>query len=241
MLGTTLHKARLKLQTFTLRGDAYWCPLCERGYTHLLEAGVMRRPNALCPGCESLERHRLLWVGLQRLRADGRITWGGRMLHVAPEPCLAQRFRESFDYLSIDMDSRYAMRAMDLTRLDLPTDEFDCAICNHVLEHIPDDRKAMSELRRVLKPGGWASLQVPIKGTVTDEDLTVTDPQVREQRYGQSDHVRQYGTDFSDRLRAAGFQVSVYGWRDFMTAAEANRQASATDDEIIIAVNNASA
>jgi ubiquinone/menaquinone biosynthesis C-methylase UbiE len=101
------------------------------------------------------------------------------------------------------------MQAMDITNIPIDDDTYDTVICNHVLEHIPNDIKALKELFRVIKPGGWGSIQVPIKGDITDEDLSITDPEERTKRYGQSDHVRQYGKDFIDRLPLAGFTVSV--------------------------------
>lgn len=101
---------------------------------------------------------------------------GGRLLHIAPEPCLAEKFRQEYDYLSIDLDGKKAMIAMDLTDMTFDDNSFDAIVCNHVSEHIPNAKKAMKEFYRALKPGGWASLQVPIKGNVTQEDLSITNP-----------------------------------------------------------------
>ena len=101
------------------------------------------------------------------------------------------------------------MVEMDITDIQYPDDSFDAIYCSHVLEHVPDDAKAMSELYRVLKPGGWAILAVPIRGDTTFEDPTTTEPEERERLFGQSDHVRYYGKDFKDRLEAAGFEVKV--------------------------------
>ena len=142
-------------------------------------------------------------------RIKNLIQREGRLLHVAPESCLADKFKKEYDYFSIDLDGKKAMMAMDLTAMTFDDNSFDAIVCNHVLEHIPDDKKAMKELYRVLKPGGWASLQVPIKGNVTQEDLSITDPKERLRLYGQEDHVRYYGHDFTDRLKNAGFKVSI--------------------------------
>lgn len=196
-------------RALTLRGNQFYCPLCEGVYRKFLPAGVIPRPNAICPGCESFERHRLLWLTLQALWETRTITKGGRMLHVAPEAAIAKKFQEDYDYLSVDLDGSNAMQAMDITAINIANGNFDAIVCNHVLEHIPEDRKALAELYRVLKPGGWASIQVPIMGETTQEDLSITDPQEREQLYGQSDHVRQYGKDFKLRLEEAGFKVLV--------------------------------
>jgi predicted SAM-dependent methyltransferase len=127
------------------------------------------------------------------------------MLHVAPEACLGDRFKESFDYVSVDLKPGLASMAMDITAIQFPDESFDAIVCNHVLEHIPHDRKATAELYRVLKPGGWASIQVPMEGELTQEDLSITDPGQRQQLYGQSDHVRQYGSDFQLMLQDVGF------------------------------------
>ncbi len=131
------------------------------------------------------------------------------MLHIAPELQLSRLFRAqpSLDYLSADLKSPRAMVKMDITDIPYPDHTFDVIYCSHVLEHVPDDRKAMRELHRVLKPGGWAILQVPITAKATVEDPAVTDPQERLRLYGQIDHVRRYGPDYKDRLVEAGFGV----------------------------------
>lgn len=193
----------------TLRGNQFYCPLCEGRYRKFLPAGVIPRPNARCPGCDSLERHRLLWLTLKVLWETCTITKGGRMLHVAPEEAIAHKLQQDYDYLSVDLDGNNVMQAMDIRAINLPDDRFDAIVCNHVLEHIPEDRKALAELYRVLKPGGWASIQVPIVGEITQEDLSITDPKERERLYGQFDHVRQYGKDFKLRLEEAGFKVLI--------------------------------
>lgn len=150
-----------------LRGKKLYCPLCAKGYRSFLPGGPSHRPNARCPGCNSLERHRLLaaLIGKAQINKDCGIA--GRVLHIAPEAALTKLFSRATDYLSIDLDGNQAMMAMDITALDFPDENFDIVICNHVLEHIPDDRKALMQLFRVLKPGGWGSIQVPMKGKIT--------------------------------------------------------------------------
>jgi ubiquinone/menaquinone biosynthesis C-methylase UbiE len=106
---------------------------------------------------------------------------------------------------------------VDVTDIDFPDASFDAIFCNHVLEHVPDDRLALREIRRVLRPGGWASLLVPdVDRPVTDEDPTVTDPHERLRRFGQRDHVRRYGYDYVDRLREAGFVPEVVKMDDVL-------------------------
>jgi len=214
MISTTKLKSFIRpavreIQALGLKGEQVYCPICDRHFKTFLPGGPTLRPNSRCPVCDSLERHRLLWLTLNSLWQNETISRGGRMLHIAPEQCLSKLFRRNYDYLSVDQDERFAMQFMDIREINAPSNTFDAIICNHVLEHVPEDRKAISELFRVLKPSGWASIQVPMIGEVTQEDLSVTDPKQREQLYGQADHVRQYGQDFRDRLEEAGFEVLV--------------------------------
>jgi len=135
-----------------------------------------------------------------------------KMLHIAPERHFVRMFAniKGLDYLSGDLSRSLAMVKMDITKIQYPDASFDVIYCSHVLEHIPDDRLAMSELYRVLKPGGWAILQVPqADQDVTYEDFSITDPVEREKQFGQYDHVRWYGRDYKDRLAQVGFQVTV--------------------------------
>jgi len=115
----------------------------------------------------------------------------------------------NLDYISVDLESPIAMLKMDVTDLQFPDDCFNCTICYHVLEHVSDDKKAMAEIFRVLKPGGWAILQVPILRDKTFEDPSVKTPKDREKIFGQHDHVRAYGLDYKHRLKSAGFSVKV--------------------------------
>lgn len=166
-----------------------------------------KRKRVYCPVCGSLERHRLLWLYFKNETPLFRDRL--RMLHVAPENCFVRRFRRRFglDYLSIDLKSPLADRKMDLCRLELEDESFDVFYAGHVLEHVPDDRRALTEIRRVLKPGGWAVIMVPVSGETTVEDASVTDPAERKARYGEADHVRSYGADFTQRLEQCGFRV----------------------------------
>jgi SAM-dependent methyltransferase len=160
------------------------------------------------------------------------------VLHVAPERRLSQTLQAQphLTYLSVDIASPRAMVSMDLTRTDLPDGKFDAILCNHVLEHIGDDRKAMTELFRILKPGGWAIVQVPIElDAGTSEDASITDPAVRTRIYGQFDHVRLYGArDYPDRLASAGFAVEVCDYAAQL-GAEARRFALLTDEKVYVA------
>ena len=169
-----------------------------------------KRDDAMCPWCRSLERHRLVYLLMRDELEQARERGSGySTLHVAPEFALAKWLqRVSGHYLSIDTNGT-AMANMDLMALDLPTDSFTLVWCSHVLEHVPDDLRAMSEMRRVLAPGGMAVIQVPVDATRTDEDPTITDPQERLRRFGQEDHVRLYGPDIVQRLQSVGLGVEL--------------------------------
>ena len=156
------------------------------------------------------------------------------MLHVVPESCLEKKFRQEFDYLSIDIDGKNAMLSMDLTKMSFQDESFNAIVCNHVLEHITDDRKALSELFRVLISGGWAVIQVPVNGEVTLEDPTITNPEERLRVYGQADHVRCYGRDFFDRLRGVGFDVQLISKSEMLPSKEMEYVSVAIENEVVL-------
>jgi SAM-dependent methyltransferase len=164
-----------------------------------------------------------------------------RLLHVAPERSLVRYLStlENLEYLTADISGRNVMVPMDLTHIQYPTDYFGAIICNHVLEHIPDDRQAMSELFRVLKPGGWAILQVPLSNRLRDtlEDPTVVSKEDRERVFGQDDHVRIYAADYSGRLESVGFRVEKFRWwrSDERFGGAANRYGLLKDEILYVA------
>ena len=193
-------------------GNNVECPVCNKKFRKFLPYGRQPvRDNAICPNCLSLERHRLLWLYLKE--RTGFFSDQLKVLHIAPELCFIDRFElfKNLEYTTGDLESPLAKVKMDVHHIPFGDDSFDVAICNHVMEHVEDDIKAMKEIRRVLKPGGWAIIQSPIMGWMNEktfEDPTVTDPGMREKVFGQSDHVRLYGKDYPDRLRKAGFKVT---------------------------------
>lgn len=201
-----------------LKGKNVECPVCKKCFITFLPFGIKnKRPNALCINCLSLERHRLIWLYLTKETDLFQRREKTSLLHVAPEPCFFKIFKKckSIDYYPVDKFEegyRYpsGTKNMDITDIPKENNYFDAILCNHVFEHIPEDHKAMKEIFRVLKVGGWAILQVPIDYDlkITVEDATITSPQAREQAFGQFDHVRQYGLDYKDRLTKAGFKVS---------------------------------
>jgi SAM-dependent methyltransferase len=208
-------------------GLQYQCPICTISLKEFLAAGERHavlveksiiggglRSNALCPVCRSWDRERLLYLYLTN--RPHLLSRGTKLLHVAPESNVSAwlRSKSELDYATADLSMDNVDFHIDLTKMPFSELTFDAIICNHVLEHIPDDAKAMSELVRVLKPGGWAILQVPISPSLgaTYEDFSITDPIERERAFGQSDHVRIYGMDYVDRLKQAGFAVELFCW-----------------------------
>ncbi|HVZ99782.1 MAG TPA: methyltransferase domain-containing protein [Caulobacterales bacterium] len=209
-------------------GLSHECPFCghhikafrAEGERHavLFEQDVVGggwREGCTCPLCGSVDRERLVCLFLRRhpelLEAPKKI------MHVAPEAKLEEWLRalSGLDYLSADLTDEHVDVNLDLTAIPFQEASFDAVIANHILEHIPDDALAMREIHRILKPGGWAILQVPIslKRAFTDEDPSVTDPQERERRFGQNDHVRIYTAhDYVARLARAGFHVEPFSW-----------------------------
>jgi hypothetical protein len=205
-------------------GTGRWCPVCEHSSRRFKKYRHHPNPEAMCVHCGALERHRFVWLYLQSRTDlfDGRPK---RVLHVAPEPCFDERLKRRLGdgYLTADLMSPRAMVKMDVTNIQFPDHSFDVVYCSHVLEHIPDDRRAMREFQRVLKPGGWAILLVPITSEHTFEDPSVVEPAERLRLFGQEDHVRTYGPDYSQRLSEAGFAVAETNVCDLVSDAEAIR------------------
>ena len=198
------------------------CPVCGARRRRFLPYGyVAPRADALCPSCLSLERHRLLWLYLTR--ETDLLRRPQRILHIAPEVCLMKRLRHrAADYTTADLESPLAELHFDVLQIPLPDASYDVLICNHLLEHVADDRKALCELYRILKPGGWGILLSPVEADYeqTFEDDTITDPDERTRIFGQYDHRRIYGADYTDRLRAAGFEAADIDYAASFTDAE---------------------
>lgn len=207
-----------------LRGDKRWCPICGRSSRRFLPYGVRPREDAACPHCGALERHRLAWLYIERKTDlfDGRPK---RTLHVAPERCLEEPLARLLGdaYVTADLNDPRAMVKMDVSDIQFPDAFFAVVFCSHVLEHVPDDKRAMREFRRILAPGGWAVFFVPVSAPETVEDPSIVDPKERLRAFGQADHVRRYGPDFADRLRKAGFDVAIVRAADLCNARQARR------------------
>jgi len=194
---------------FYLKGNKYTDPIDNKSFRKFLPYGYqVQRQNVLSPSTLSLERHRLLWLYLTN--ETDFFTSKKKVLHMAPEQCFLARFRKlNHDYKTADLDSPIADVKADIVNLPFNDNSFDVIFCNHVLEHIQDDTKAMKELFRVMKKGGMGVFQVPqdLNRDVTFEDNSITDPKERAKIFGQYDHVRVYGRDYFDKLRSIGFNV----------------------------------
>ncbi len=202
----------LKIYTFFLKGNTVECPVCDVQLKRFLPYGrLVSRPNALCPNCLALERHRLMALYLKE-KTNFYTASNLKVLHVAPEYCFIDRFEtlKNIDYLTADIESPLAKVKMDIHQIPFEENTFDVAICNHVMEHVEDYHLAMRELYRVLKPGGWAIIQSPqdLTKATTFEDPSITDPKERERVFWQNDHLRLFGRDYGRVLEKAGFKVT---------------------------------
>jgi len=200
----------LKALSVFYLGNKFEDPISGKKYRKLLPYGRTKvRENALAPHSMSLERHRLIWLYLRD--KTNFFTEPQKVLHIAPEYCFLKIFKKqrNLDYVTADLISPWADVKMDVQAIPFPDSHFDVVICNHVLEHVESDLKAMQEIHRVLKPGGFAILQVPMDLNMekTLEDSAINTPELREKHYQQRDHLRLYGKDYGARLRSAGFEV----------------------------------
>lgn len=208
---------------FFLKGNTFIDPIDGKGFKSFLPYGYgEQRNNVLSPSTLSLERHRLLWLYLKS--ETDFFTANKSVLHFAPEQCFLNRFRalKNLEYTTTDLESPIADVKADICNLPFKDNSYDIILCNHVLEHIPDDTKAMQELYRVMKPGGYGVFQIPqdINRDLTFEDDTITDKAERAKIFGQYDHVRIYGRDYFDKLRSFGFTVKEVDFTATLTDAE---------------------
>jgi hypothetical protein len=202
---------RLRLMVY--RGDRVECPCCGGRFRRFMP-GLSHRATRVCPRCGAQERHRALWLYM-RERTDLFRRPQLSILHWAPEYALQRSLSAlpNAAYVSADLEGREALQHMDMTDVPFKDGAFDLVVCVHVLEHVADDRQALREMVRVLKPGGMALLLVPIVlEEATREDPSITTPAQRREAYWQEDHVRLYGGDFPQRLEEEGFEVTVDGW-----------------------------
>lgn len=191
-------------------GRGVECPVCGGRYRRFMPYGyVHSRKNALCPRCLSLERHRLLWIYLQQ--QSDFFKGNATVLHIAPERCFIKRFERMLGdrYVTADLESPLAKVKMDIQSIPFEEGSFDVILCNHILEHVDNDRKAIAEMFRVMRSGGWGIMLSPVDQSreSTYEDPSITDDEGRAKAFGQHDHWRAYGRDYPQRLEQAGFRV----------------------------------
>ncbi len=219
------------------------CPLCGCRRRKFLPYGyVTQRENALCPNCLALERHRTLWLWLLRESDIGRGAVAlPRLLHVAPEVALMRKFsriyaKQPADYVTADLESPLADLHFDIQHIPLEDESFDVVICNHIMEHVEDDRLAMREILRIMRKGGWGVILSPVdlQRETTFEDDTITDEAERTRIFGQYDHRRIYGRDYAERLREAGFEVYECDYANLIPAKE--KELYALTDELLYIV-----
>ena len=211
---------------FFLRGNTYTDPIDGKSYRRFLPYGYAKvRENVLAPGTLSLERHRLFWLYLKNETTFFSAPL--RVLHFAPEQAFVQEFKKqkNLTYTTTDLNSPIADVKADICDLPFKDNSFDFIICNHVLEHIPDDIKAMQELYRVLAPSGTAIVQVPYdaKREITFEDNTITDQSERTRIFGQYDHLRVYGMDYFKKLSSIGFNVNALDYTSSISSDDIER------------------
>ena len=223
-------------------GSGRECPLCGCRRRKFLPYGyVEQREDALCPNCLALERHRLLWLWLLRESDIGRGAMAlPRLLHIAPEVALMRKFKKMYErekerYVTADLESPLADIHFDIQQIPLADASFDAVICNHILEHVESDARALSELYRILRPGGWGVVLSPVDlaREKTFEDDSITDPAERTRLFGQYDHRRVYGRDYVKRLEAAGFEVFDCDYKECFTSKE-QRLYALPDEHIYI-------
>lgn len=211
---------------FFMRGNTYTDPIDGKSYRRFLPYGYAKvRENVLAPGTLSLERHRLFWLYLKNETAFFSAPL--RVLHFAPEQAFVKKFKKqkNLTYTTTDLNSPIADVKADICDLPFKDHSFDFIICNHVLEHIPNDTKAMQELYRVLAPSGTAIVQVPYdtKREITFEDNTITDQSERTRIFGQYDHLRVYGMDYFKKLSSIGFEVNALDYTSGMSSDDIER------------------
>jgi len=204
-------------------GKKVQCPICQHHFRRFMPYGrTSSRDNALCPNCLSLERHRLMWLYLTK--ETDFFEKKPQVLHIAPEPCFMSHFEKYLGdhYTTADLESPLAKMKMDIQHIPLGENEMDVIFCNHILEHVENDRLAMRELFRVMRPGGWGIMLSPVVTgkKETGEDPTINSWEERLKAYGQGDHLREYGEDFVDRLNEAGFETEAIDYAKYYSESE---------------------
>ena len=215
---------------YYMKGKKRICPACKNEVNVFLPGKTTK--NEICPHCRAYKRHRALWLYLENqtnLFEINEQSGTVKILHFAPEKVFYEKFStmSNVDYYPVDFNPNFVgiRDVIDIQEIKYPDEMFDIIICSHLLEHIPDDRKAMKELRRVLKKGGTAYISCPVYQSlnVTFENPEYSTPELRLRNYGQIDHVRKYGKDFPQKLLDAGFDVEILEYRKDFTEVELDK------------------
>lgn len=216
-------------------GNKIECSICGKHFGKLMNYGYVNiRKNALCPFCLSLERHRMMWYYLKNETDFFKSKI--KVLHVAPESPFIKRFdkiisKNGGEYITADLESPLAKVKMNVENIPFSDNYFDVIICNHVLEHVNDDQKALREIYRTLKSGGYSILLSPIDYSreFSYEDKTIINENDRLKHFGQKDHLRIYGRDYSSKLSSTGFVVKEINYSQLMDVEQASRLAFSTE------------
>ena len=214
------------------KGNILTDPIDGSSYRKFLPYGYQKiRENALCPGTLSLERHSLLWLFLER--ETKFFEKASKVLHIAPEQPLYKKFKQfkHWEYKTCDLNSPLAEIKADICNLPFENNSYDLVLCNHVLEHVLNDKLAIRELFRVLKKGGVLIAQVPLdlNRKMTFEDPSIIDKAERKKVFGQYDHVRIYGKDYFDLLDSAGFESHCISFTEKLSKHEIKKFSLQTD------------
>jgi SAM-dependent methyltransferase len=240
MLRQLKRKIQSTIKQVKYRGTARYCPLCGNKASEFLAFGIedAARQDAMCVHCLAVERHRLVWLYLNRktdiLTNQDRVN---KLLHVAPERQIRHQLRDALGerYVTADLFAPDVDVKMDICDIQYPDNSFDVIYCSHVMEHVDDDLKAMREFSRVLTPEGFAIILVPITVDKTFEDKSIVTPEERTRVFGQHDHVRRYGMDIKQRLESSNLDVEVVYPKDFLSDEELRYMGiKSTRDELFI-------
>lgn len=231
-----LHVLWYKLRALFYYGNKFYCNCCNKSFSKFLPKGNIPRANAECPYCGSLERNRLLLLFLQRKNMlTGKDI---QLLHFAPEYCLKRIFSalKNIDYVDADINPNLATHEVDITKVPFKDNSFDLIICSHVLGHVPDEHKGLTELFRVLKPGGVAIIMTLIdkNRAHTFEDPQLNTASERLINYGEPDLCRLHGMDFKNRIEKANFYVEIVDYSKELNKSEREKYSLGNGDRELI-------
>lgn len=226
-----------KLISVFYYGNIVKCPICKNSFRKFFPYGRETRSNALCTNCLSLERHRLIFLYLEKETTIFKEKT--KLLHIAPEDCLINIFKrfKNIEYITADLNSPLAEIKMDIHEMPFKENSFDFILCNHVLEHVENDINALKEIKRVLKKNAKGIVQVPFYNPIpedTIEDKSIISEKERELIYGQSDHVRKYGNDYKKRLESTGLNVKVKKPSSFLRDSEIKKYSIMRSEDLYI-------